>query len=344
MLAVTDTGTGMPPDVLERAFDPFFTTKPEGSGTGLGLSMAYGFVKQSGGHTRIYSEIGHGTTVKIYLPRSTETAVEPPARPSVRLLGGTESILVVEDDLKVQSTVVDTLSGLGYSVLKADSAEQALTVIRSGIHIDLLFTDVVMPGSPRSPDMAAQAVELLPRLKVLFTSGYTQNAVIHGGRLDPGVELLSKPYSREQLAYKIRQILGGTRATRESEDATLSAANAGTTGLRILLVDDDPALLEATSELVKMLGHASATTGSPAEALRWLEDEGFDVLLADLAIPGMSGIELAQSAVQLRPALRVIFASGNEMPDVPALPFRWKALRKPYTLEELDKVLDSPEL
>jgi CheY-like chemotaxis protein len=344
MLAVTDTGTGMPPDVLERAFDPFFTTKPEGSGTGLGLSMAYGFVKQSGGHTRIYSEIGDGTTVKIYLPRSTETAIEPPARPSVRLLGGTETILVVEDDLKVQSTVVEMLSGLGYSVLKADCAEQALTVVRSGIHIDLLFTDVVMPGSMRSPDMAARAVQLLPRLKVLFTSGYTQNAVIHGGRLDAGVELLSKPYSREQLAYKIRQILGGTRATRESEDAMLSAANADTTGLRILLVDDDPALLEATSELVKMLGHASATTGSPAEALRWLEDEGFDVLLADLAIPGMSGIELAESAVQLRPALRVIFASGNEMPDVPALPFRWKALRKPYTLEELHKVLDSPEL
>jgi CheY-like chemotaxis protein len=111
----------------------------------------------------------------------------------------------VEDDLKVQSTVVDTLSGLGYSVLKADGAEQALTVIRSGIHIDLLFTDVVMPGSLRSPDMAAQAVQLLPRLKVLFTSGYTQNAVIHGGRLDSGVELFCKPYSREQLAYKIRQ-------------------------------------------------------------------------------------------------------------------------------------------
>jgi PAS domain S-box-containing protein len=344
MLAVTDTGTGMPPDVLERAFDPFFTTKPEGSGTGLGLSMAYGFVKQSGGHIRIYSEIGHGTTVKIYLPRSTETAVEPPARPSVRLLGGTETILVVEDDLKVQSTVVDTLSGLGYSVLKADSAEQALTVIRSGIHIDLLFTDVIMPGFPRSPDMAAQAVQLLPRLKVLFTSGYTQNAVIHGGRLDSGVELLSKPYSREQLAHKIRQILGGTRATRESEDATLSEANCGTTGLRVLLVDDDPALLEATSELVKMLGHAPVTTGSPEEALRWLGDQAFDVLLADLTIPGMSGIELAEKAVQIRPALRVIFASGNEMPDVPALTFRWKALHKPYTLEELDKVLDRPEV
>jgi CheY-like chemotaxis protein len=260
------------------------------------------------------------------------------------LLGGTETILVVEDDLKVQSTVVDTLSGLGYSVLKADCAEQALTVIRSGIHIDLLFTDVVMPGSVRSPDMAAQAVQLLPRLKVLFTSGYPQNAVIHGGRLDPGVELLSKPYSREQLAYKIRQKLGGTGATLECEDATLSEPNCGTTGLRVLLIDDDPALLEATSELVKMLGHVPVTTGSPEEALRWLRDRAFDVLLADLTIPGMSGIELAEKAVQIRPALRVIFASGNEMPEVPALSFRWRALRKPYTLDELAKVLDSSGL
>jgi CheY-like chemotaxis protein len=344
MLAVTDTGTGMPPDVLERAFDPFFTTKPEGSGTGLGLSMAYGFVKQSGGHTRIYSEVGHGTTVKIYLPRSTETAIEPPARPSVRLLGGTETILVVEDDLKVQSTVVDTLSGLGYSVLKADGAEQALTVIRSGIHIDLLFTDVVMAGSLRSPDMAAQAAQLLPRLKVLFTSGYTQNAVIHGGRLDPGVELLSKPYSREQLAYKIRQILGAAGAADRSQDATLPAAIAGAAGLRILLVDDDLALLDATSELVKILGHSPATTDSPEVALSLLQEQAFDVLLADLTIPGMSGIELAEKAVQLRPALRIIFASGDEVPDVPALSFRWRALRKPYTLHELGKILDSSEL
>jgi PAS domain S-box-containing protein len=341
---VTDTGTGMPPDVLERTFDPFFTTKPEGAGTGLGLSMAYGFVKQSGGHTRIYSEIGHGTTVKIYLPRSTEKAVEPPARPNVRLLGGTETILVVEDDLKVQSTVVDMLSGLGYSVLKADAAEEALTVIRSGIHIDLLFTDVVMPGTLRSPDMAAQAVQLLPRLKVLFTSGYTQNAIIHGGRLDPGVELLSKPYSREQLAYKIRQMLGTASATDRNRGAALPAENAATTGLRVLLVDDDLGLLEATSELVKMLGHAPAVTGSPEEALRWVGDEAFDVVVADLAMPGMSGLEFAEKAFRLRPALRVIFASGNEMPDVPALPFAWKALRKPYTLDELDKVLGSSEL
>ena len=341
MLAVTDTGTGMPPDVVERAFDPFFTTKAEGQGTGLGLSTAYGFVRQSGGHARIYSEVGQGTTIRIYLPRSTGTAVEPPPRPSVKLQGGTETILVVEDDPKVQSTVVDTLSGLGYRVLKADSTQQALVVIRSGVHLDLLFTDVVMPGLPRSPEMAAQAVQLLPGLKVLFTSGYTQNAIVHGGRLDPGVELLSKPYSREQLASKIRQMLHTAGTTDVSRDATPLAANADTTGLRVLLVDDDLALLEAASELIKMLGHVPVMTGSPDEALRWFEERPFDVLLADLAIPGNSGIELAEKAVALQPALRVIFASGNEMPDAPTLTFRWKALRKPYTLDELSKVLDS---
>jgi len=340
MLAVTDTGTGMPPDVVEQAFEPFFTTKPEGQGTGLGLSTAYGFVRQSGGHARIYSEVGHGTTIRVYLPRSTETAVEPPPRPSVKLRGGTETILVVEDDPKVQSTVVDMLSGLGYSVLRADSTEQALMVIRSGVHIDLLFTDVVMPGLPRSPEMAAQAVRLLPHVKVLFTSGYAQNAIVHGGRLDPGVELLSKPYSREQLAYKIRQMLHKEGAD-SGGDATHPTLNAGMSGLRVLVVDDDLALLEATSELLKMLGHVPVITGSPDEALCLLESRTFDVLLADLAIPGKSGIELAERALQLRPTLRVIFASGNEMPAVPALTFHWKALRKPYTLDELNTLLDS---
>jgi CheY-like chemotaxis protein len=247
----------------------------------------------------------------------------------------------VEDDPKVQSTVVDTLSGLGYRVLKADSTEQALTVIRSGVHLDLLFTDVVMPGLPRSTEMAAQAVQLLPGLKVLFTSGYTQNAIVHGGRLDPGVELLSKPYSREQLASKIRHILQTAGTTDVDADLTPRATTAEPNGLRVLLVDDDLALLEAASELIKMLGHVPVMTGSPDEALRWLAERTFDVLLADLAIPGKPGIELAEKAVQLRPTLRVIFASGNEMPDTPALTFCWKALRKPYTLDELSRVLET---
>jgi PAS domain S-box-containing protein len=361
MLAVTDSGTGMPPEVVQRAFDPFFTTKPEGEGTGLGLSMAYGFVKQSGGHIRIYSEVGHGTTVKIYLPRSMEEAVEAPVSQPVTLLGGTETILVVEDDKDVQSTVVDTLSGLGYSVLKANDAEQALAVVRSGVHIDLLFTDVVMPGPLRSPAMVAQAVQMLPRLKVLFTSGYTQNAIVHGGRLDPGVELLSKPYSREQLAYKIRQILGVAPLVRTTNTNTNSVSNAhmnstsnsnsssrghetqqpagGETSLRLLLVDDDIDSSEAIGELLKLVGHDPVVTGSPQEALRLLEAQPFDVLITDLSMPVMPGLELAQRATQLRPTLRVIFASGHEMPAVDTLPFRWGALRKPYSIDELSAML-----
>jgi PAS domain S-box-containing protein len=340
MLAVTDTGTGMPAEIVQRAFDPFFTTKPEGEGTGLGLSMAYGFVKQSGGHIRIYSEVGHGTTVKIYLPRSMEDAVETPTSPPVTLtlLGGTETILVVEDDQEVQSTVVDTLSGLGYSVLKANDAEQALAVVRSGVHIDLLFTDVVMPGPLRSPAMVAMAVQLLPRMKVLFTSGYTQNAIVHGGRLDPGVELLSKPYSREQLAYKIRQILGVPPLARSGDDVEIQGG-AADTGLRLLLVDDDLDTSEAIGELLKLLGHDPAVTGSPQEALQLLEEQPFDVLITDLSMPVMSGLELAQRATQVRPALRVIFASGHEMPSVEKLQFRWGALRKPYSMDELSAML-----
>lgn len=207
MLAVSDTGSGMSPDVIAQAFDPFYTTKPEGKGTGLGLSMVYGFVKQSGGHVKIYSEPGDGTTVKLYLPRSTESEhLLAPAdmRPAV---GGTETILVAEDDEQVRATVVETLQELGYQVLVASGAEEALAVVNSGIKIDLLFTDVVMPGPLRSPDLARMARERLPALAVLFTSGYTRNAIVHGGRLDPGVELLSKPYSREDLARRIRHSL-----------------------------------------------------------------------------------------------------------------------------------------
>lgn len=208
LLAVTDTGRGMTPAVMERAFEPFFSTKPEGQGTGLGLSMVYGLVKQSGGHVQIYSEPGHGTTIKLYLPRSTqpEDAVVDLDRGPVT--GGNETILVVEDDAGVRETTVATLQDLGYRVLKAVDAQSALHVIESGLPIDLLFTDVVMPGPLRSPELARKARQRIPDIVVLFTSGYTENAIVHGGRLDPGVELLSKPYTREALAHRIRHLLG----------------------------------------------------------------------------------------------------------------------------------------
>jgi PAS domain S-box-containing protein len=207
VIAVSDTGTGMTDDVMKHIFEPFFTTKREGEGTGLGLSMAYGFVNQSGGHIRIDSEVGHGTKVKIYLPRSVDPEEDIPTSADDPIIGGTETILVVEDDIGVQATVVAMLTELGYRVLKADNGESALAVIKSGERIDLLFTDVVMPGALPSPELAKRAKSMLPTIAVLFTSGYAQNAIVHGGRLDPGVQLLSKPYKREQLARKVRQVI-----------------------------------------------------------------------------------------------------------------------------------------
>ena len=214
MLAVTDTGSGMPADLIERVFEPFFTTKAEGKGSGLGLSMVYGFAKQSGGHVKIYSEVGEGTTVRLYLPRvhdSEEVAAGPEL---VEAGGGSETILVVEDDAEVRSIATEMLRELGYKVLTAKDAASAVPILESGMKIDLLFTDVVMPGPIRSPELARKAKELIPSIAILFTSGYTENAIVHGGRLDPGVNLLTKPYSRQALATRIRDAL--TRAIERS--------------------------------------------------------------------------------------------------------------------------------
>ncbi|MFZ6757033.1 PAS domain S-box protein [Undibacterium sp. Ji50W] len=216
MLAVSDVGSGMPPEVVAQAFEPFFSTKAEGKGTGLGLSMVYGFVKQSGGHVNIYSELGYGTTIKLYLPRSTEQEGRLAIQTAEKIVGGTETILVAEDDEQVRTTAIEILSDLGYKVLHAGDAESALAIIGTGVKIDLLFTDVVMPGALRSPELAHQARERLPDLAVLFTSGYTQNAIVHGGRLDAGVELLSKPYSREALARKVRSVIANCKQHKAS--------------------------------------------------------------------------------------------------------------------------------
>ncbi|MGE0797259.1 MAG: GAF domain-containing protein [Lautropia sp.] len=228
MLAVTDTGTGMPPEIIAQAFEPFFSTKPHGRGTGLGLSMVYGFVKQSRGHVKIYSEVDLGTTVRLYLPREHQAEDLPTEIAAGAVAGGTETILVAEDDDDVRRTVVAMLAELGYRVLTARDAEGALTVVESGVPIDLLFTDVVMPGMLKSPELARRARERQPGLAVLFTSGYTENAIVHGGRLDAGVDLLSKPYSSAALARKVRQVL----AAREGRDSpSTSASRPGSTGL-----------------------------------------------------------------------------------------------------------------
>ncbi|QAU34520.1 PAS domain S-box protein [Janthinobacterium sp. 17J80-10] len=209
MFAVSDSGTGMPSEIVAKACDPFFTTKAEGEGTGLGLPMVYGFVKQSGGHFQIHSAVGYGTTIMMYFPRSLESESDVPGHDAGPIAGGSETILVVEDDIAVQATVVEMLTSLGYRVLKAQNAASALVILKSGVSVDVLFTDVVMPGELRSPDLARQAKTLVPNIVILFTSGYTQDVIVHGGRLDAGVHLISKPYRREELAQKIRHLLSG---------------------------------------------------------------------------------------------------------------------------------------
>lgn len=208
MIAVSDNGCGMPRDITERAFEPFFTTKEIGKGSGLGLSMVWGFVRQSNGHAQIYSELGEGTTVKLYFPaaKELETHAKPQAA-AVELQGGTECILVVEDDDMVREHVATQLGSLGYEIRQAATAAEALEVLDGDRTIDLLFTDVVMPGGMNGKQLADAALLRAPDLKVLFTSGYTEDAIVHQGRLDHGVTLLGKPYRRAELVAKVRSVL-----------------------------------------------------------------------------------------------------------------------------------------
>jgi len=218
LIAVSDTGSGMSREVIEQAFEPFFTTKPKGIGTGLGLSMVYGFVKQSAGHVKIYSEVGHGTAVKMYFPRVIEPREAAPAPAAAVKLdamprgGGRETVLLVEDDENVNRFATEVLQDLGYTVTSVFDGPQALTLMKEQ-NFDLLFTDVVLPAGMNGRELAHVAVKKQPKIKVLFATGYTRNAIIHHGRLDPGVEVLMKPYTYEILARKVRAVLDGDRAT-----------------------------------------------------------------------------------------------------------------------------------
>jgi CheY-like chemotaxis protein len=209
MLAVSDTGTGMSVETQQKAFEPFFTTKEVGKGSGLGLSMVYGFVKQSGGHIKIYSEEAHGTTIKLYLPPG-KNVTEIAAAPAPPAEGGAETIFVVEDDNLVRNFVTAQLQSLGYKTVAAPDGKSALDLIVAGQKFDLLFTDVVIPGGMSGRELADEVAKLWPGVKVLYTSGYTDNAIVHHGKLDDGVLLLTKPYRRNQLAEMIRKALGTT--------------------------------------------------------------------------------------------------------------------------------------
>ena len=351
MIAVTDTGCGIPREIIEHVFEPFFTTKPEGQGTGLGLSMVYGFVKQSGGHIKIYSEPGQGTTIRLYLPRArgledVETDIETgPAT------GGTETVLVVEDDEDVRGTVVDMLSEFGYRVLKAKDAQSALAIIESGVPIDLLFTDVVMPGALRSPELARKAQERLPGIAVLFTSGYTENAIVHGGRLDEGIDLLSKPYTREAMARKIRHVLRNQQQRSVAQAASAEGSQRRADGdratapartLRILLVEDDPLIRLSTADMLTHLGHSVTEAADGNEALELLDKNLFDLLVTDLSLPDVPGDEIAARAVKQQPKLRVIFATGYGTPPSTARAYGLNdavMLRKPYDAQQIATAL-----
>ena len=224
VLCVTDNGTGIAPHILERVFEPFFTTKP-GTGTGLGLSMIHGFVKQSGGHIRICSEVGQGTTVKIYLPRLTHEAALAATPKAIDLdlkplIGakGSETVLVVEDNEGVLDFACSALEDLGYRVLTARNGPDAMRFLESEAGIDLLFADVVMPRGMTGRQLADLALSMRPKLAVLFTTGYSRNAIVHQGRLDADVHLLSKPYTQESLRRKF-----ATRSIKQDQDMQVSA-------------------------------------------------------------------------------------------------------------------------
>jgi CheY-like chemotaxis protein len=218
LVAVTDTGCGISPENLSRVFEPFFTTKEVGKGTGLGLSMVYGFIKQSQGHVKIYSEPGQGTSVKLYLPKSSQKG-EPfrQDQMSVADLRGSEVVLLVEDNAPVREFAKSQLVSLGYQVLEAANGKDALKILGERADVDLLFTDIIMPGGMNGRELGLEACRIYPKLKVLYCSGYAENAILHEGLLDKDVQFLSKPYTRRELAAKIRRVLTGNQIPFEGE-------------------------------------------------------------------------------------------------------------------------------
>lgn len=298
MLAVTDSGHGMPPDVVARAFDPFFTTKDVGHGTGLGLSQVYGFAKQSRGHVRIYSEVEEGTTIKLYLPRvhGPGDMEEAPGEDAVAGSPGHETILVVEDDADVRAYSCETLRDLGYQVIEAENGRAGLQALDRHPAICVLFTDVGLPGGMNGRQLADEARKRRPDLKVLFTTGYARNAIVHDGRLDAGVELITKPFSQATLSAKLRDIIDAARSPG-----------------RILLVEDEPLIQMLACEYLEEMGFQVDTAGSAAEAMNKLRlvPGGADAIVLDLGLPDRKGDELLREIRALHGSLPILLATGQ---------------------------------
>lgn len=323
VLSVTDTGSGMNRETVARAFEPFFTTKEVGKGTGLGLSMVYGFVKQSGGHVKVYSEEGEGTTIKMYFPRLLSGSVEQEVTPAdLDRAGGQQVILVVEDDDDVRAYSADCLRDLGYRVIEAHDGPAALRMLnRSEQPPDLMFTDVVMP-SMSGRELVDEARKIFPRLKVLYTSGYTRNAIVHGGRLDAGVEMIAKPFSPAALAQKVRDVL-----------------DAGDTK-RILLVEGDATIRLLACEALAENGFVAeeAATGTEALGKVRVSQGHYHAVVVDCDLPEEIGETLANEIRALhadlpivllcdRPAIVEERYGSDRCTTVLAKPFRVSALR-----------------
>jgi CheY-like chemotaxis protein len=325
LLAVTDNGTGMPPDVRAKAFDPFFTTKDVGHGTGLGLSQVYGFVKQSRGHVKIYSEVGEGTTIKIYLPRfhaSAEAAIDEPERIAPRGTNN-EAILVVEDDPDVRAYSVETLREIGYHVIEAPTGREALRVLEANPKIAVLFTDIGLPGGMNGRQLADEAQKHRPNLKVLFTTGYARNAIVHEGRVDPGVELLTKPFSQAALAGKLRDII-----------------DARTTPARVLIVEDEVLIQLVAKEYLEDAGLKVDTAGSATDALNKLRliPGGVDAIVVDMRLPDRKGDDLVREIRSIYPTMPVVVASGDGKASLRTLFNDLSTISfatKPYTADDL---------
>jgi PAS domain S-box-containing protein len=298
MLAVTDTGAGMSDDVKARAFDPFFTTKEVGHGTGLGLSQVYGFVKQSRGHVKIYSEPGFGTTIKIYLPRvlSQHAEAEDKSDEVVARGSAAETILLVEDDEGVRNYGCETLRDLGYHVLQAENGQAGLDILARHPEIRLLFTDIGLPGGMNGRQFADEARKRRRNLRVLFTTAYARNAIVHDGRLDPGVALLPKPYTQAALATKVREIL----------DARQSPG-------RILVVEDEVLIQMLATDYLEEAGFQVDAAGSAAEAMNKLAliPGGVDAAIVDMGLPDRKGDVLIREMRRLHPSLPVVVATGQ---------------------------------
>ena len=341
LVDVSDTGTGMPPEVAAQAFDPFFTTKGDGKGTGLGLSMVYGFVRQSNGHIRIDSAIGQGTSVKLYLPRTEDPVVEESAEAG-SAVSGTERILVVEDSEDVRRAVVDMLTGWGYRVEAAEDPDVAAAILEKDQAFDLLFTDIVMPGTMTAVELAHLAQRLRPGIAVLLTSGFARGLIPDHTR--SGYPMIAKPYSSDALSAKLRGVLANRRPVAmpppdDSSGEALAPLVSPGRARRVLLVEDEVVLRMSTTDMLERLGCSVSGVGSGEAALDLLATEGgYDLLLTDVGLPGISGEELAIKVREQYPSLPVVIASGYGRSGMQAEGSQF--ISKPYSSVDLQQALD----